>query len=79
MVFNAIEQIVRQDTGSALRWRHLHTNSLADLSGIVHWGADQHRGQAKGKQHVSNSGDVKLMVSHRTGTSSALSRSTDAR
>ncbi|KAJ7830070.1 hypothetical protein B0H14DRAFT_3715963 [Mycena olivaceomarginata] len=49
MVFTAIHEIVYQDTGKHLRWRHLHANSIEDFQGmILQWGADQHRGQAKG-------------------------------
>ncbi|KAJ7121386.1 hypothetical protein C8R44DRAFT_705332 [Mycena epipterygia] len=48
-IFQEIERIVRADTHSDLRWRHLHGRSLDDFEGmILHWGADQHRGQAKG-------------------------------
>ncbi|KAJ7773772.1 hypothetical protein B0H14DRAFT_3508720 [Mycena olivaceomarginata] len=36
--------------GRALHWRHLHGRDPNDFSVglILHWGADQHRGQAKG-------------------------------
>ncbi|KAJ7764293.1 hypothetical protein B0H16DRAFT_1799720 [Mycena metata] len=48
-VFAAIEDIVFEDTGKRLRWRHLHATSLDDYDGmILEWAADQHRGQAKG-------------------------------
>jgi hypothetical protein len=36
-----------------LRWRHLHGEHLQDFTGILHWAADQHGGQAKGRlQHL---------------------------
>ena len=48
-VFQEIESIVQEDTGTTLKWRHLHANTLEEHSGfILHWTADQHGGQAKG-------------------------------
>ncbi|KAJ7730898.1 hypothetical protein DFH07DRAFT_756061 [Mycena maculata] len=48
-VFAAIEDIVFEDTGKRLRWRHLHANNLEEHEDmILEWAADQHRGQAKG-------------------------------
>ncbi|KAJ6588090.1 hypothetical protein B0H19DRAFT_921880 [Mycena capillaripes] len=48
-IFQEIETLVRKDTGSTLKWRHLHANSLDDYDGVIlHWAVDQHRGQAKG-------------------------------
>ncbi|KAJ6531648.1 hypothetical protein DFH09DRAFT_1263868 [Mycena vulgaris] len=48
-IFQEIEALVRKDTGSNLSWRHLHGRHLGDYDGmILHWAADQHRGQAKG-------------------------------
>ncbi|KZP08487.1 hypothetical protein FIBSPDRAFT_901216 [Athelia psychrophila] len=47
-VFKQIEQIVREDTGTSLQWRHLHSDSLEDHVGILQWAGDQHGGQAKG-------------------------------
>ncbi|KAF8145358.1 hypothetical protein K438DRAFT_1630265 [Mycena galopus ATCC 62051] len=48
-IFSAIEDIVYEDTGKRLRWRHLHGADLEDFEGLIlQWGADQHRGQAKG-------------------------------
>lgn len=59
-----IEQIVREDTGSGLRWRHIHANTLDEYTGILHWVADQHRGQAKGLglhlQEVASAYPLKL-------------------
>lgn len=49
----AIDDIVFQDTGYHLRFRHLHSESLAKPVGIVSWTIDQHRGQAKGFLHSS--------------------------
>ncbi|KIJ06633.1 hypothetical protein PAXINDRAFT_20171 [Paxillus involutus ATCC 200175] len=37
-----------EDTGSPLKWRHLHAKDISDLSGILQWTGDQHGGQAKG-------------------------------
>ncbi|KAJ7886628.1 hypothetical protein B0H14DRAFT_2338160, partial [Mycena olivaceomarginata] len=48
-IFQEIERLVQIDTGSKLRWRHLHaglSNNYTDM--VLHWGGDQHRGQAKG-------------------------------
>ncbi|KAK0499230.1 hypothetical protein EDD18DRAFT_1103649 [Armillaria luteobubalina] len=39
---------VRQDTGKDIQYRHLHSPSLKEHQGILHWAADQHCGQAKG-------------------------------
>ncbi|KAF8192359.1 hypothetical protein K438DRAFT_1590458 [Mycena galopus ATCC 62051] len=48
-IFQEIEAIVHRDTGACLRWRHLHGSDLEDFDHmILHWAADQHRGQAKG-------------------------------
>ncbi|KAJ6463274.1 hypothetical protein C8R47DRAFT_992713 [Mycena vitilis] len=48
-IFHEINLIVLRDTGQPIYWRHLHAPSVDDFSvGILHWGADQHRGQAKG-------------------------------
>ncbi|KAJ6475966.1 hypothetical protein C8R47DRAFT_1052240 [Mycena vitilis] len=50
IIFREINKIVQQDTGRPLYWRHLHGASVDDfrVGLILHWGADQHRGQAKG-------------------------------
>ncbi|KAK0227928.1 hypothetical protein IW262DRAFT_1264933 [Armillaria fumosa] len=48
ILFRAIRSIVRQDTGKDIEYRHLHSPSLEEHQGILHWAADQHRGQAKG-------------------------------
>lgn len=47
-IFNKIEEIVTQDTSQCLWWRHIHSSHSKELSGILHWVANQHRGQAKG-------------------------------
>ncbi|KAF9232366.1 hypothetical protein BU15DRAFT_90674 [Melanogaster broomeanus] len=49
-IFRELERIVELDTGSRLKWRHLHATDLDDLtaSGILQWTGDQHGGQAKG-------------------------------
>ncbi|KIJ10874.1 hypothetical protein PAXINDRAFT_43681, partial [Paxillus involutus ATCC 200175] len=48
LVFHEINRIVESDTGSPLKWRHLHGTDLNDLTGILQWTSDQHGGQAKG-------------------------------
>ncbi|KAK0493169.1 hypothetical protein EDD18DRAFT_1078941 [Armillaria luteobubalina] len=48
ILFRAIRSIVRQDTGKDIQYQHLHSPSLEEHRGILHWAADQHRGQAKG-------------------------------
>lgn len=40
------------DTGQSLRWRHLHSTAIDDLSGILQFMVDQHGGQAKGKPNI---------------------------
>ncbi|KAJ6506213.1 hypothetical protein C8R47DRAFT_1241345 [Mycena vitilis] len=49
-IFEEIEAIVQEDTGKALKWRHLHGMSADGVYGdmVLSWTADQHRGQAKG-------------------------------
>jgi hypothetical protein len=47
-IFKKIEEIIKMDTGESLQWRHLHANSVYNFTGILHWSADQHGGQAKG-------------------------------
>ncbi|KAK7061173.1 hypothetical protein R3P38DRAFT_2757690 [Favolaschia claudopus] len=48
-IFQEIESIVHQNTGRRLKWRHLDATSIEQYTGmILHWAADQHRGQAKG-------------------------------
>ncbi|KAJ7860589.1 hypothetical protein B0H14DRAFT_3445994 [Mycena olivaceomarginata] len=49
-IFQELNELVHHDTGCPLHWRHLHGRSPDDFSVglILHWGADQHRGQAKG-------------------------------
>ncbi|KAJ3926352.1 MAG: hypothetical protein NXY57DRAFT_1065053 [Lentinula lateritia] len=49
LVLAEIDKILKEDTGRALRWRHLHGHDLNDYEGLVlNWVVDQHRGQAKG-------------------------------
>lgn len=62
LIFHKLEAIVQQDTGETLKWRHLHSESLSDLTGILQWTGDQHGGQAKGDmflylRHTRNSYD----------------------
>ncbi|KAJ7779286.1 hypothetical protein B0H14DRAFT_2631317 [Mycena olivaceomarginata] len=53
-IFDELNKIVMLDTGSPLRWRHLHGQSPEDFQGLIlQWGADQHRGQAKGTSIAS--------------------------
>ncbi|KAJ7490348.1 hypothetical protein B0H11DRAFT_2191580 [Mycena galericulata] len=48
-IFEAIDQIVFEDTGTYIQWRHIHGAQVDDYDGkILQWGADQHGGQAKG-------------------------------
>jgi hypothetical protein len=51
-VFEAIDDILKEDTGDSLRWRHIHGQGSNDVSSgmVLLWMADQHRGQAKGEQ-----------------------------
>jgi hypothetical protein len=51
-IFRHIDRIVKEDTGQALQWRHLHSKSLQDFPGILTVTADQHKGQAKGKLRI---------------------------
>lgn len=48
LIFQQIDEIVKNDTGHSLEWRHLHANSINDDTGILQLAADQHGGQAKG-------------------------------
>jgi hypothetical protein len=50
-IFKKIEEIVTQDTGKSLQWRHLHATTMYEYVGILHWAADQHGGQAKGESN----------------------------
>jgi hypothetical protein len=48
-IIQAIEDIVLEDTGNRLQWRHIHGVDPHDYDGkILQWAADQHAGQAKG-------------------------------
>ncbi|KAJ6450017.1 hypothetical protein C8R47DRAFT_1230425 [Mycena vitilis] len=49
-IFDELSKIVEKDTGTPLLWRHLHGQTPDDcrVGLILQWGADQHRGQAKG-------------------------------
>ncbi|KAJ7676899.1 hypothetical protein DFH06DRAFT_976937 [Mycena polygramma] len=48
IVFRKIHEIVLTDTGENLQWRHLHSPTIHDEVGILHFVLDQHGGQAKG-------------------------------
>ncbi|KAJ7596417.1 hypothetical protein C8J56DRAFT_1040671 [Mycena floridula] len=49
LVFQAIHDIVKEDTGHELKWRHLWATSLDDFDGyVLQFTSDQHGGQAKG-------------------------------
>lgn len=48
LIFQKIDDIVKEDTGENLRWRHLHSTNLTDPIGIFQFTVDQHGGQAKG-------------------------------
>jgi hypothetical protein len=48
-ILEAIEDIVLEDTGRSIQWRHIHGDESNDYDGkILQWAADQHAGQAKG-------------------------------
>ncbi|PPQ84978.1 hypothetical protein CVT25_010531 [Psilocybe cyanescens] len=48
-VFALIEEIVFEDTGRTVQWRHIHASDLDETDGfILLWTGDQHGGQAKG-------------------------------
>lgn len=51
LVFQKIDEIVKYDTGSGLRWRHLHSQSLEEPLGIYSLAVDHHLGQALGEEH----------------------------
>lgn len=64
LVFHEINRIVESDTGSPLKWRHLHGTDLNDLTGILQWTGDQHGGQAKGMCPLrALDSEVKLLLS----------------
>ncbi|KAJ7029938.1 hypothetical protein C8F04DRAFT_1368646 [Mycena alexandri] len=49
-IIQAIEDIVLEDTGTQLQWRHIHGTKIDDYGGkILQWAGDQHSGQAKGQ------------------------------
>ncbi|KAJ7222651.1 hypothetical protein C8J57DRAFT_1094515 [Mycena rebaudengoi] len=49
LVFQLIDSILKEDTGSGLQWRHLHAEDEDNFDGLVlSLMADQHRGQALG-------------------------------
>ncbi|KAF8200102.1 hypothetical protein BJ912DRAFT_898089 [Pholiota molesta] len=48
LIFDTIDDIVFEDTGRHLQWRHLHSPNLTNHVGILQFAVDQHGGQAKG-------------------------------
>lgn len=48
IIFDTIDEIVFEDTGRHLQWRHLHSPDLNNHVGILQFAVDQHGGQAKG-------------------------------
>ncbi|KAJ7586090.1 hypothetical protein C8J56DRAFT_1052445 [Mycena floridula] len=48
LMFAAIREQVRQDTGQLIKYQHIHSPSIPSRVGILHWVMDQDRGQAKG-------------------------------
>ena len=48
LVFQTIHNIVQDDTGQGLLWRHLHSESIDDPVGILSFIVDFHLGQAQG-------------------------------
>ncbi|KAK0492454.1 hypothetical protein EDD18DRAFT_1108843 [Armillaria luteobubalina] len=61
------------DMGKDIQYRHLHSPSLEEHRGILHWAADQHRGQAKGLglhlQDIAREMDKERMDLHEPGRS----------
>ncbi|KIJ33839.1 hypothetical protein M422DRAFT_182788 [Sphaerobolus stellatus SS14] len=64
LVFRKIHQIVKQDTGQGLQWRHLHSETLQNPVGIFSFSVDQHLGQAQGLglylQELAQSPELRL-------------------
>ncbi|KAK7022633.1 hypothetical protein R3P38DRAFT_3196030 [Favolaschia claudopus] len=50
LILDAVNSLVTKDTGSGIRWRHLHATSSTETpcETVLLWTADQHGGQAKG-------------------------------
>ncbi|KAJ7211557.1 hypothetical protein C8J57DRAFT_1097634, partial [Mycena rebaudengoi] len=49
LVFQLIDSVLKEDTGSGLKWRHLYAEDEEDFDGLVlSLMGDQHRGQALG-------------------------------
>ncbi|KAJ7210349.1 hypothetical protein GGX14DRAFT_363314, partial [Mycena pura] len=48
IIFQKISDLVLHDTGTELRWRHIHATDVHQEVGILHFAMDQHGGQAKG-------------------------------
>ena len=54
-IFQKIDDVVKIDTGSRLKWRHIDSasNAIEDQIGITHFAVDQHGGQAKGTHAIN--------------------------
>ncbi|KAJ3925683.1 MAG: hypothetical protein NXY57DRAFT_1043898 [Lentinula lateritia] len=54
-VLREIDEVLKDDTGRTLHWRHIHGNRIDDYEGnILNWVVDQHGGQAKVSEEVRN-------------------------
>lgn len=63
LLLDHLGEIVRDDTGEYLRWRHIHTDSVDDTDGmILQYTADQHGGQAKGWSVRMSHGNLLISV-----------------
>lgn len=66
-----MEDIVFEDTGNHLQWRHIHGSQMNDYDGkILQWAGDQHSGQAKGS-YLMYSDIFYSMEESRTGAPSS--------
>lgn len=49
-VFELIDEVLKEDTGSGMTWQHIHGQGIDDFENtVLQWTGDQHGGQAKGK------------------------------
>ncbi|KAJ7585267.1 hypothetical protein C8J56DRAFT_1053660 [Mycena floridula] len=48
IIFDVIREQVQADTGKLIQYRHIHSESLGNRKGILHWAMDQDGAQAKG-------------------------------
>ncbi|KAJ7867739.1 hypothetical protein B0H14DRAFT_3132843 [Mycena olivaceomarginata] len=54
LVMDAINDVVKGNTGRAIQWRHIHATSPADTPNgmVLLWTTDQHGGQTKGESCI---------------------------